>query len=161
VPTADILEWLKALGGPLVALAVLFWTWFFNRWQIRHALYDRRHAIYVAFQDLLLALPEKGDNEIKAALRKASMARFEAPFLLGDDPKIKAYLDQLCKQVTDDVIANIMFRDAVNDAAAMRNNPQAVADFTARVSRLGAAKLDIPDRHLRELPQQFARFLKL
>jgi hypothetical protein len=70
--------------------------------KLRHDLYDRRFAIYVAFRELLLALIEKNNDEITVAFRKASIARFEAPFVLADT-KIGAHLDALCKQVTDDV----------------------------------------------------------
>jgi|ERR1035437_6632410 hypothetical protein len=166
--TPTILEWLKALASPAVALAVFFLMLSFNRWQVhlsreklRHDLYDRRFAIYLAFKELLLGLPEKSDDEIKASFRKASVARFEASFLLEDDPKIQAYLDRICKEVNDDVIANIMFIDAVNQNRALNNDLQAVRDFTERASRLGVAKLSIPDRCLAELPQLFKPFLKL
>jgi hypothetical protein len=132
------------------------------RQKLRHELYDRRMAIYVAFRELLIALPEKSDDEIKALLRKANIARFEAPFLLGDDPKIQAYLEELCKQVTDDVISNITHRDAMNEqVAAIKNDPKVVKEFAERTARLGAAKLNLPGRHLRELPQRFAECLKL
>jgi hypothetical protein len=164
---ANILKWLTALGPAAVALAVFFATWSFYRWQVRlgkqklrHELYERRFAIYLAFQELLLALPEKQEDEIKAAFRKATIARLEAPFLLPD-PKIEAYLDSLCKQVADDVIANIMFFDAVKQNAVMMNDPQTCRDMAERNSRLGAAKIKIPDRHLRELSGQFAKFLQL
>jgi hypothetical protein len=93
----------EGLGPLLLAVVVAIDTWQFQKWQVRlakqklrHDLYDRRLAIYVAFQELLLALPKKSDDEIKAALRKASIARFEAPFLLGD-PKIPAYLGLAAK----------------------------------------------------------------
>lgn len=67
-------------------------TWFFNRWQkrlakqkLRHDLYDRKMAIYVAFRELLLALPDiKKSDDIKALLYKANIARLEAPFLFDN-----------------------------------------------------------------------------
>jgi hypothetical protein len=154
------------LGPLLLAAVVAIATWQFRKWQVRlakqklrHDLYDRRLAIYIAFQELLLALPEKSDDEIKAAFRKASIARFEVPFLL-DDPKIPAYLEALCKQVTDDVIANILFLDAMRREVRM-NDPQIVRDFTEKADRLGKAKLDLPERHLGELSERFAESLKL
>jgi hypothetical protein len=166
--TATILEWVKALASPAVALAVFFLIWSFNRWQVRlskeklrHDLYDHRFAIYLAFKELLLGLPEKPDDEIKTAFRKASVARFEVPFFLADDPKIQAYLDQICKEVSDDVIANIMIIDAMNENPAMKNDPQAGREFTERVERLGLAKLNITGRYLGELPQLFKPFLTL
>jgi hypothetical protein len=163
--TPCILQWLKAIGPAAVALAVFFVTWSFYRWQVRlakqklrHDLYDRRFAIYVAFRELLLALPEKSDDEIKNAFRKANIARFEAPFLLGD-PKIQANLEALCKQVTEDVISNIMYRDAME--SQVKNDPQIVRDYNERMDRLGQAKLIIPDRYFEELSEQFAKFLRI
>lgn len=159
--------WLRDLGPTLVALAVFWLTWSYNRWQVRFAkqklrqdLYDRRFAIYVAFQELLLALPEKGDDEIRAAFRKASVARLQAPFLLGDT-EIQVYLERLCKRVHEDVIANIMYCDAIRRDPALRTIPEVVAELTTRASHLGKAKLDLPDQHLKELPQRFAAFLTL
>jgi len=161
-----VLEWLKILGPLLLALVVAIATWRFQKWQVRlakqklrHDLYDRRLAIYIAFQELLLALPEKSDDEIKAAFRRANIARFEVPFLLGD-PKIQAYLETLCKQVTDDVMSNIMYFDAMKPHGTM-NDPQVCRDFAERADRLGKAKLILPDRHFGELSEQFAKFLKL
>jgi hypothetical protein len=66
----------------------------------------------------------------------------------------------LCKQVTDDVIGNIMFLDAIRKDGRM-NDPQVVRDFAEGADRLGKAKLDLPGRHLGELSEQFAEFLKL
>jgi hypothetical protein len=79
------LEWLKVLGPILLAAVVGIATWKFQQWQVRlakqklgHELYGRRMAIYVAFRELLMALPEKGDEEIKTLFRNANIARFEA-----------------------------------------------------------------------------------
>lgn len=75
------LEWVKALSAPVVAGAVFFVTWSFNRWQrrlakekLRHDLYDRRFAIYIVFRNLLLALHATSVSEIGAVLRKANIA---------------------------------------------------------------------------------------
>jgi hypothetical protein len=161
-----ILEWLKAIGPVVVALAVLIATWRFNRWQVRlakqklhHDLYDRRFAIYAAFQEFLFALVEKNNDEIMAAFRKANIARFEARFLLHD-PKIDATLADLCKRATDDVISNIMYFDAMKPHGTM-NDPQISRDFAERGDRLGKAKLAIAERYMKELPKQFEEFLKL
>lgn len=113
------------------------------------------------FRELLIDLPEKGDDEIEALLRKANVARFEAPFLLENDQGIQSYWEELCKQITDDVIGNSMFPDAVRNEAALMNDPQAVRDIAERSSRLSSARIEIPDRHLRELPQRFAQFMNL
>jgi hypothetical protein len=77
-----------------VPLWFQIWQVLLAKQKLRHELYDRRMAIYVASKDLLLALPKKGDDEIKAAHRKASIALLDAPFLL-DNPKIQAYLEEL------------------------------------------------------------------
>jgi HEAT repeat protein len=161
-----ILEWLKVLGPIIVAIAVFFVTWSFYRWQIRlakqklrHDLYDRRFAIYAAFRELLIALIEKNDEEIVAAFRKASIARIEAKFVLGDT-KLEAILDDLCKQVTDDVISNIMYIDGMKPHLAT-SDPQTRQDFAERVGRLGKSKLTVFGRYFEELPKHFANFLKL
>ena len=161
-----ILEWLKAIGPVAVALAVIIATCWFYRWQIRlakqklrHDLYERRFAIYAAFRELLLAFIEKRDDEIMAAFRKASIARFEARFVL-DDPEIDANLDALCKQATADVISNIMYFDAMKPHGTM-GDPQISQEFAERAGRLGRAKLDLVGRYFEELPKQFEKYLKL
>jgi hypothetical protein len=162
------LEWAKALGSPVaVAIAALCLTFFFNRWQVRlakeklrHDLYDRRFAIYRVFRELLLALHANGVNEIKAELRKANIARLEAAFLLSDDPGIHEYLDQLCEQVNDEVLVNMALCDIMKNDSDMMN-PEVRKEFGERQLRLNSARRDILDRHFKELPQQFARFLKL
>jgi hypothetical protein len=53
-----------------------------------------------------------------------------------------------------------MFVEAVKDEPALMNNPEAVREFLQRAARPGVAKLEIAERHLRELNQQFAE-LKL
>ena len=168
----NIHEWLKELDPLLVSVASLFVslavfcvTGWFSRWQVRlaqhklrHDLYDRRFAIYMAFQELLLALVDKSDAEIRSAFRKAYIARSEASFLLAD-PQIQAYLEDLYKQVKDQVIGNIMFIQS--SEGVMTNDPRMRREVAQRGSQLDAAKVDLADRHLGELSQQFARFLKL
>ena len=160
----NIHEWLKDLGPLFVSLAVLWVTCWFSRWQVRlarqklrHDLYDRRFAIYTAFQELLLALLDKSDDEIRAAFRKCYVARSEAPFLLADQ-QIQAYLEDLYKQVKEGVIGNIML---LQSNGGTMNDPQIRREAAEKASRLGAAKLTLADRHLGELSQRFARFLKL
>jgi hypothetical protein len=166
---ATVHEWLKDLAPVVVSIAVLFVTWSFNGWQkrlakqkLRHDLYDRRMAIYVVFRELLMALPDtkKSDADIKALLHNANIARFEAQFLF-DNANLPAYLEQLCKQITEEVIGNSMVVEAVmKNEAALVNNPEAVREFLQRAARPGVAKLEIAERHFRELPEQFAE-LKL
>jgi hypothetical protein len=159
-------EWVKDLAPVVVSIAVLWVTISFNRWQgrlakqkLRHDLYERRMAVYIAFRDLLIALPEKGDEEIKASHRKASIARFEASFLF-DDPNLPTYLEDVCKQVSDKVIANATFLEVMRNQTQM-NDPQMIQDFARRAAQLGEAKIEIPDRHLKELSRQFGPSLKL
>jgi hypothetical protein len=161
-----IFEWLRALGPIVVALALFFVTWSFYRWQIRlakqklrHDLYDRRFAIYAAFRELLIALIEKSNEEIMAAFRKASLTRIEAQFLFSD-PRLDVILDDLCKQVSEDVISNIMYINGMRPHLAT-SDPQTCKEFAERVAHLGKAKLDIFGRYFEELPKHFADFLKL
>lgn len=76
-----------------------------------------------------------------------------------DDPKIGDYLEDLYKQVNEDVISDIYFLQHV--AGGTMNDPQIVRDVADRTSELGAAKLQLADRHLGGLSQQFVGFLKL
>jgi hypothetical protein len=93
------LEWLKASGIPALAAAIAFASWrstrSSNQWQVRiarqklkHDLYDRRFAVYMAFHELMVAVAEKSD--VDAELRKANAARAHSPFLL--DPDVTQYL---------------------------------------------------------------------
>ncbi len=160
--TVTVHEWLKDSVPVVVSIAVLFVTLSFNGWQkrlakqkLRHDLYDRRIAIYVAFWELLTALPDtkKSDDDFKALLLKANSARYHV--------NLPTYLEQLCTQINEEVIGPIMYLDAMNkQIAAIQNDPEAVKKRVEAAARLGAAKLDIPQRHLKELNQEFAE-LKL
>lgn len=162
-----ILGYLKDLGPFLLAIVVAVAALWFQRWQVRlakqklrHDLYDRRFAIYMAFQDLLMALPEKSDDEIKILFRRACVARFEAPFLLND-PTVEAYLEGLSKEISDDVVGKIVFHDAVRGDVLLMKDPHVSQEFARRMSGLGTAKILIPERHYRELAQQFSKVLKV
>ena len=96
----NYLEWVKALGLPALALAIAFASWWSsrssNRWQVKiareklkHDLYDRRFAVYMAFHELMVAVAEKSD--VDTELRKANAARAHSPFLL--DPDVTQYLE--------------------------------------------------------------------
>jgi hypothetical protein len=165
--TSDFLDWVKALNlaPAFIALAVLIVTANFYYWQVRlakqklrHDLYDRRFAIYRAFRELLIALPDKSSDTIKRRFRRAGVARFEARFLL-DDPQIEDYLEDLYKQVNENVIRHIYFLEHM-DGVTM-NDQEIIQDVGSRHSQLVAAKYNLADRHLAELSQQFERFLKL
>lgn len=79
-------------------------------------------AVYAAFKELLLALPEKGDAELKNLFRKAIVAHFEVPFLFEDNKRLRGYLEQLCKRVDDEVIKNIFFCEGMRQAG-ITNDP--------------------------------------
>jgi hypothetical protein len=165
--TTYILAWLNVVGPLLLAVVVAIATWQFQKWQVRiakqklrHDLYTRRFAIYLAFQELLFALFEKDNNEIKTAFRKAHLARLEAQFLLPDQ-EIRTYLDSLCNQVNDEVIRNIMYVEGVREQGPLMNDPQICQEFAEKVSLLGSSKLGLSGRHIGELSKQFAKSLSL
>lgn len=163
-----ILQWVEDFAPTAVSIAVLVVTCSFNRWQrrvgreqLRHQLYERRMSVYGAFRELLLALPERTDDEIKAIFRQASIARFEVPFLFEDDRNLQAYLEQLCKRVTEEVINNIFFVEGMKEHPAIMSDPQSLRDVAAHANQLGVSRLKIPEDYLARLPQEFAPFLKL
>jgi hypothetical protein len=89
-------SWIQALGLPTLVVGVL--GFLIARWQLqtareklRHDLYDRRFAIYMAFHQLFLALSEKEDAE--SELRVANAVRAHAPFLL--DSRLVKFLSDL------------------------------------------------------------------
>jgi len=152
-----IMEWVKASGVPLLAVGVSgmsvlvvavfsFWQVRIAREKLRHDLYDRRFAIYMAFHELLVAVVEK-DN-VDAELRKAIAAWAHSPFLL--DAKLGDYLVELHKEA---------FR-----IAAM---PKLIRDLSSMpieqvkmAATLGPDKLAFGGR-LTELVREFESFLKL
>ena len=88
------LEWLKASGIPALAAAIAFASWrstrSSNQWQVRiarqklkHDLYDRWFAVYMAFHELMVAFTEKKD--VDTELRKANEARAPSPFLFDTE----------------------------------------------------------------------------
>jgi len=97
--------WRRALGLPALAVAVAFASclsgYLLGRWQVkiareklRHDLYDRRSAIYMAFHELLPAFTEKAD--VEPELPKANAARAHGPFIL--DSGLTEYLGGLHKE---------------------------------------------------------------
>lgn len=167
--TECVLSWVKDFAPIIVSIAVIWVTLSFNSWQrrlareqLRHQLYERRIAVYGAFRELLLALPEKDNDEIKGLFfGKLRIARSEVPFLFEDDPKLQAYLEQLCKRVTEEVINNIFFTDGIKQQPAIMHDPKVAQDFATRANQLALAKLKIPEDHLARLPEEFAPFLRL
>jgi hypothetical protein len=148
------MEWARALGIPALAVAVSFLavgvsfaSYFSGRWQVRiakeklrHDLYDRRFAVYMAFHELLVAVTEKRD--VDAELRKANAARAHSPFLL--DPQVGSYLERLHADV---------FR--VNaESTLLAQDLSLVPENLELASRLGNEKLALINR-IPELVQKF------
>lgn len=116
--------------------------------KLRHDLYDRRFAIYMAFHELLVAVAEKGDVEVE--LRKANAARAHSPFLL--DAPLGAYLEELHKEA---------FR--VNQTNKLVKDPHAWssrAEQTSQADKLGHDKLSLSNG-VEKLAKEFERFLRL
>jgi hypothetical protein len=84
--------------GPFIVPVLVFlltrssynWQQKLERAKLRLQLYDRRLSICHIFRKVLQALPEKGNDETKAAFRKTALPRLEVPFLFGDDPDFEA-----------------------------------------------------------------------
>jgi len=152
-----LMEWAKALGLPLLAVAVsvasVLSVSVFYRWQVRIAreklrydLYDRRFAIYMAFHELLVAIPEKDD--VDPELRKANAVRAHSPFLL--DAKLGGYLEGLHTEA---------FRINATNKLVREPSPPTV-ERVQMVSQLSSDKLNFSNR-VTELVREFERFLKL
>jgi hypothetical protein len=142
-----VIEWAKALGIPVLAIAVSFATYRSGHWQVRiareklrHDLYERRYAIYLAFHRLLTAIAEKDDVEVE--LRTANAARAQSPFLL--DRRFGPYLDKLYKEA---------YRINAESKLVHEQNLWS-RERTERASQLGSDKLNLAGR-VRELIQEF------
>jgi hypothetical protein len=145
--------WIQALALPTVIVGVL--GFLIARWQIqiareqlRHGLYDRRFAVYMAFHDLLLAVCQQEDAERE--LRKANAMRAHAPFLL--DPQLVSLLADLHKEAFRMNQTAKLLRDQ-----AAWSSPQ---DRAAAGAQLGQDKLRFVAR-IEELAREFERFLRL
>ena len=122
--------------------------WSVAKEKLRHDLYDRRFAIYMAFHELLVAVAEKDDVEVE--LRKANAARAHSPFLL--DAPLGAYLEELHKEA---------FR--VNQTNKLVKDPHAWSsrvEQTSQADQLGHDKLSLSNR-VEKLAKEFERFLRL
>lgn len=152
--------------GPLVVSIVTIWAmwWLGSRQnriakeQLKHQLYKHRMAVYDSLRDLLLALPKKGndsDDAIKDLFRKADFARREIVYLFNDNQKILNFSEQLCEQVTNEVVNNK--DDLVKTSAdILYNNPK-----LERIKQHEAAKLKIYENFNPQLIELFGPFLKL
>jgi hypothetical protein len=145
--TVQWVEWAKALGIPVLAVAVSFATYRSGRWQVRiareklrHDLYERRYAIYLAFHDLLVAIAEKDDVEEELKQTNAMLA--QSPFVL--DRRLGSYLDKLYREA---------FRIHLECKLVYEQNLWS-RERTARASQLGSDKLHLSG-HVRELIDEF------
>jgi hypothetical protein len=141
------IEWAKALGVPVLAVAISFASYRSGRWQVRiareklrHDLYDRRYAIYLAFHYLLEAIGEKDD--IEGELQQANAARAQSPFLL--DRKLRLFLENLYKEA---------FRINAENKLVHEQNLWS-RERSARAAQLGSDKMSLAGRE-RELIQAF------
>lgn len=145
--TPHWIEWAQALGIPILAVAVSYASYRSGRWHVRidreklrHDLYDRRYAIYLAFHQLLVAIVERDDFE--SELRYANAARAQSPFLL--DRKLGAYLDRIYSEA---------YRIHEERRLVLQQNLWS-NERTARATQLGADKKALAGR-LRELIEEF------
>lgn len=145
--TVQWVEWAKALGIPVLAVAVSFATYRSGRWQVRiareklrHDLYERRYAIYLAFHDLLVAIAEKDD--VEEELKHANAELAQSPFVL--DRKLGSYLGKLYKEA---------FRIQMESKLVYEQNLWS-RERTARASQLSSDKLHFAG-HVRELIDEF------
>jgi hypothetical protein len=151
------LEWMKALGVPLLAVVVSATVAVFSWWQVRiareklrHDLYDRRFAIYMAFHEMLVAFADKPyAYDFDPELRKANAARAHSPFLL--DMQLGNYLKGLHDEGFKLNVAKDLLRDQSSWTPAER---------AQKGSQLGTDKLTFANK-VTELVQEFEHFLKL
>ncbi|MGA2902670.1 MAG: hypothetical protein ABSD98_02485 [Candidatus Korobacteraceae bacterium] len=140
-----LMEWAKALGLPLLAVAVsgasVLAVSVFSWWQVRiareklrHDLHDRRFA-----------------DDVETELRKANAARAHSPFLLK---ALGVYLEGLLKEA---------FR--INATVKLLRDPnwtqcQTPAQIDQQASQLSSDKLNFADR-MAKLVEKFEHFLTL
>jgi hypothetical protein len=145
---------MKGLGIPLLAVAVSVAVAVFSRWQVRiareklrHDLYDRRFAIYMAFHELLVAVSDKPDKEdLDPELRKANAAWAHSPFLL--DSQLGNYL----KELHDEAFKLNASKNFLHDPSCWT---------PANASQLATDKLTFANKVTTELVPEFEHFLKL
>lgn len=160
MPAQCLMEDAKAFGLPFLTLVISGATFVvvsvFSWWQVRiareklrHDLFDRRFAIYMAFHELLVAIIDPEKDDVEPELRKANFARAPSMFLL--DAALGAYLEGLHKEA---------FRLNAMKGLVRGPNLCPPAERAQKASQLAADKLKLADR-VAELVQNFERFLKL
>jgi hypothetical protein len=148
-----VLEWFKAVGLPTIVVGlfgflIARWQLQISREKLRHDLYERRLSIYMAFHELLLAVAENEDAD--SAIRKANIARAQAPFLL--DSPLVSLLAELHKEAFRISATPKLLRDET-----AWSSPQ---DRAAAAARHGQDKLKFAGR-VEDLVREFERFLRL
>jgi hypothetical protein len=143
---SGLLAVVVSVASVSVVAVFSWWQVRIAREKLRHDLYDRRFAIYMAFYELLIAILEKTD--VDAELRKANAARAHSPFLLN--AKVGDYLEKLHTEA---------FR--INATNKLVFEPSLLPpDRIQMAAQLGTDKLAFADR-ITELVKEFEPFLKL
>ena len=153
------LELAKAFAAPFATVvasivvasvtACFAWRqWIVAKEKLRHDLYVRRFAIYMAFHKLLVAVVEKQD--VEAELREANAARAQSPFLL--DEQLGAYLEKLHTEAVRIKETGKLCLDASNFSSP--------AERTTKAAQLGHDKLSFLDA-IGNLAEEFSRLLRL
>jgi hypothetical protein len=150
-------DWAKVFSGPvatvvaaiIVTVVTIFFQW--RQWivgkeKLRHDLYDRRFAIYMAFHNLLVAIVEKQD--IAAELREANAAQAQSPFLL--DKQLGSFLEELGEEA---------FRINTN-TKLYSDQSFAPTERAAQLADLATDRLRLCNR-IDEMAKHFTRFLRL
>jgi hypothetical protein len=147
-------EWAKALGLPAVAVCVSAFGIWIAWWQkviakekLKHDLFDKRYAVFMAFYKLLGAILD--NRELDAELREANAARAQSPFLF--DSKLGNYLEELHKEAS-----------RINTLSKLYSDP-AIASPPERVIKyeeLVGDRLKLHSRYT-EMVNEFSQFLKL
>ena len=159
-----VVEWLKALGFPALTMAISFlavavsgltcwlacWQMRIAKEKLRHDLYDRRYAVYMAFHELLVAIVEKSD--VESELRTANAARAQCPFLL--DEETGDFLEELHKEVfriakESELLVNVSYSGQLSPP-----------EHAIKSAQLSHDRLNLCNR-IKNLSKKFEPFLKL
>ena len=135
-----------SVASVLVVSVFSWWQVRIAREKLRHDLYDRRFAIYMAFHELLVAFLEKDD--VDAELRNANAARAHSPFLLN--AKLGSYLEGSHTEAFQFNATNGLALEAI---LLTEENAKLAA-------KLGSDKLDFANK-VSQLVREFEPFLKL
>lgn len=102
-PVLDTKMWnlikdLMAMGTPVMAGVVAYFAYRIAKQQLKIARFEKRHAVYAAVRDLILAcLSTVGDKDI----REYRTSTASAEFLFDKDGTIAAYVERLRLKAID------------------------------------------------------------